>query len=150
MLASVPDGHDQAAIDSMRTLNRAASEALVAAGAPPHRASPTSPGTGSWAAWEMADRSGASRDRRLLPPRPSRGAGGRSVGVRTGAVIPAREYVGGRAEAHAGKELEALAYDPQTSGRLLAAVPGVVDELAGLGFVEIGEVVAGQPGISLR
>jgi hypothetical protein len=50
---------------------------------------------------------------------------------------------------------EALAYDPQTSGGLLAAVdPAAVDDLtsAAAGFVTIGEVVAAapEPGVALR
>jgi hypothetical protein len=47
--------------------------------------------------------------------------------------------------------LEALAYDPQTSGGLLAAVrPGDADRLESeAGFVRIGEVVAGSAAVSL-
>ena len=42
-----------------------------------------------------------------------------------------------------------LAHDPQTSGGLLAAVdPSVVASLDG--FVEVGTVEAGQPGVELR
>ena len=46
--------------------------------------------------------------------------------------------------------LEALAYDPQTSGGLLASVDAdVVDELVAEGFVVIGRVVAGAPKVAL-
>jgi hypothetical protein len=45
-----------------------------------------------------------------------------------------------------GEAVEALAYDPQTSGGLLAAVePAVVADLTGVGFVPVGEVAAADP-----
>ena len=47
--------------------------------------------------------------------------------------------------------VEALAYDPQTSGGLLAAVtPAAAEHLvAHAGFTVIGSVEAGTPGVSL-
>jgi hypothetical protein len=46
--------------------------------------------------------------------------------------------------------LEALAYDPQTSGGLLAAVaPGAVAALEDAGFTAIGEVADGPAGVEL-
>ena len=57
----------------------------------------------------------------------------------------------GHVELTVAAEIEALAYDPQTSGGLLAAVePAAVGELAAVGFVEIGEVTAGEPAVSLQ
>jgi len=51
----------------------------------------------------------------------------------------------------AGPAAEALAYDPQTSGGLLAAVdPAVVGDLTPAGFVPVGRVAAGSPGVALR
>jgi hypothetical protein len=49
--------------------------------------------------------------------------------------------------------LEALCFDPQTSGGLLAAVPAVMADdpgLAATGFVPVGVVAEGPPGVRLR
>ena len=47
--------------------------------------------------------------------------------------------------------LEALAYDPQTSGGLLAAVdPAVVGDLLGTGFERVGSVEVGNATVVLR
>jgi hypothetical protein len=47
--------------------------------------------------------------------------------------------------------LEALAYDPQTSGGLLAAVdPMIVGDLVGSGFERVGTVEVGDAAVVLR
>ena len=47
--------------------------------------------------------------------------------------------------------LEALCYDPQTSGGLLAAVePAAAGQLTQAGFAEIGQVEAGPAAVELR
>jgi hypothetical protein len=51
-----------------------------------------------------------------------------------------------------GAGLDAIVHDPQTSGGLLAAVdPSAVGALveAGVGFVEVGRVEAGDPAVEL-
>ena len=47
--------------------------------------------------------------------------------------------------------LEALCFDPQTSGGLLAAAtPAIADRLEAAGFSRIGVVEAGDPAVVLR
>ena len=46
---------------------------------------------------------------------------------------------------------EAVCFDPQTSGGLLAAVdPAAADDLLAAGFWRVGEVAAGDPMLLLR
>jgi selenide,water dikinase len=102
-------------------------------------------------AWEMAERSGARLRLRLdqVPLYPE-ACDLASTGVRTGGDARNREHLAGRVTGSVEPGLEALAYDPQTSGGLLAAVsPELVAQLVGHGFVEIGEVVAGDPAVEL-
>jgi selenide,water dikinase len=73
-------------------------------------------------------------------------------GVRTGGDRRNREHVAVHAEVAADVDaaLEALAYDPQTSGGLLAAVaPEVVDACEAAGFTAIGGVETGRAGLRL-
>jgi selenide,water dikinase len=141
------------AIDRMRTLNRDAAGSLVDAGPAVHAVTDVT-GFGLLGhGWEMAERSGA----RL---RFSAGAvplypGARTAaeaGVRTGGDPRNRQYLSGHVTVapEVDAALEALAYDPQTSGGLLAAVaPGSVDALEGAGFVAVGTVEDGPPGVEL-
>ena len=47
--------------------------------------------------------------------------------------------------------VEALCFDPQTSGGLLAAIaPEAVGDAERAGFTPIGEVLAGPAGVTLR
>ena len=102
--------------------------------------------------WEMAERSGArlTFDAAGLPGL----AGARAAaeaGVRTGGDARNRDYVAGHVAVEADDVASALAFDPQTSGGLLAAVdPGAVDVLAVEGFVTVGQVAAGPPAVTLR
>jgi selenide,water dikinase len=77
------------------------------------------------------------------------------AGVRTGgdgrnrANLVDRVVVG----AAVGDAIDAIAHDPQTSGGLLAAVDAAVAHglvAAGVGFVEVGVVEEGAPGVELR
>jgi hypothetical protein len=76
-------------------------------------------------------------------------------GVRTGGDARNRAHLEGRVTVAAGvgAALDAIAHDPQTSGGLLAAVePSIKAALvaSGAGFVEVGRVEAGVPGVELR
>jgi selenide,water dikinase len=70
------------------------------------------------------------------------------AGVRTGGDVRNRAYLEGHVSSTAPAALEALAYDPQTSGGLLASVDaGAVDRLDG--FDIVGEVLSGGPSVRL-
>ncbi|MFZ9865079.1 MAG: selenide, water dikinase SelD [Ilumatobacteraceae bacterium] len=149
VLAGGDDAQKAAAIAGMRGLNRAASEALIATGGVRAVTDVTGYALAGHG-WEMAERSqGAFRiESTLLPLYP----GAREIaarGVRTGGDARNRTAVGHRVRitATADAEFDIIAFDPQTSGGLLAAVaPESVDELRGV-FTVIGEVVEGEPGL---
>jgi len=72
------------------------------------------------------------------------------AGVRTGGDARNRSHLEGHVTSTASAALEALAYDPQTSGGLLAAVaPEAVENLARAGFVPIGRVEEGAASVVL-
>ena len=149
----------EAAIASMRRLNRAAAEVLVAAGV---IAATDVTGFGLLGhGLEMARASGARvvLDAASLPalsgalgPRGRRRRDGRSR------PQPALHGAGADGRGHGGPELVVLAHDPQTSGGLLASVPpdalqAVEDALhaAGVTSWRIGRVeAASEPGITLE
>ena len=147
VLAGGDETHKAAAIAGMRRLNRAASEALIATGGV-HAVTDVTGYALAGHGWEMAERShGAFRiASSWLPLYP----GAREIaarGVRTGGDARNRTAVGGHVRLAEGVDpaFDILAFDPQTSGGLLAAVdPKVVDELRGT-FTVIGEVVDGEP-----
>ena len=142
-----------AAVAAMRTLNRAAADALR-----PFAPNAVTDVTGFGLlghVYEMASRSGvrAVIDTSSLPALP----GARALaeaGVRTGGDPRNREYVGPHLESSADPADEALAYDPQTAGGLLVALPAAKAavlaaafavcelELYRVGKVEIGTGVA--------
>ncbi len=163
VLAAGSGEQKAAAVAWMRSLNRAASEALVAEAA---RSESGGRGGGVHAAtdvtgfglaghaWEMADRSRAALvvDTAALPL-----ADGAlqlaTAGTRTGGDARNREHLRGRVTSSASTALDALCHDPQTSGGLLAAVaPSSVEVLlgAGVGFQRIGCVAAGDAHVELR
>ena len=74
------------------------------------------------------------------------------AGVRTGGDQRNRDYLAGHLDSTASAGGEALCFDPQTSGGLLAAVDAsAADELAGHdGWWRVGEVAAGDPQLLLR
>lgn len=140
----------------MRRLNRAASEAFVAAGI---RGATDVTGFGLLGhALEMARASGARLviEATALPALDG-ALDVAAAGIETGGAAHNRRFVAGALELAADVEpaLVALAFDPQTSGGLLAAVPEdrlgeVVDRLAAAGvpWWRIGHVDAGQ-GVAL-
>ncbi|MEX1170621.1 MAG: selenide, water dikinase SelD [Chloroflexota bacterium] len=123
------DGDLRAAIDQMRTLNRAASEVLVEQGVV---AATDVTGFGLLGhGFEMAHASGTRFvfDSSALPALPGALELART-GVETGGAAHNRRYVATSLTLadDLAPELVALAHDPQTSGGILAAVPpGRVD-----------------------
>jgi selenide,water dikinase len=142
----------RSAVVGMRALNRAAAEALAGLASPPHAVTDVT-GFGLLGhAWEMAERSqaGLSLSAPALPLYPGAEVAA-AAGTRTGGDARNRSHLEERVRSSAPAALEALAYDPQTSGGLLAAVtPGDARRLESVSdFVTIGEVVAGPAGVSL-
>jgi selenide,water dikinase len=137
----------------MRRLNRAAAEALSALPQPPHAVTDVT-GFGLLGhAWEMAERSQAVLEvaAAAVPLYPGALAAAES-GTRTGGDARNRLHLEGKVKSEADASLEALAFDPQTSGGLLAAVPPAVAAhpgLAAAGFVPIGQVGPGPASVHL-
>jgi selenide,water dikinase len=146
------------AIATMRTLNQAAAAALAGlggedAGDDPHAVTDVT-GFGLFGhGWEMAERSGARL--RFVGGRLPFYPGAREAaegGTRTGGDARNRTHLEGRVlvAASVPPAVEALCYDPQTSGGLLASVaPQHEAVLAAAGFHRVGEVVAGSPAVEL-
>jgi selenide, water dikinase len=151
LLAGGDQADKAAAITRMRGLNRAAAEALAALDAPPHAVTDVT-GFGLLGhAWEMAERSGTvlAIDGAAVPLYDGALAAA-EAGVRTGGDARNRSHLEGHVTSTASAALEALAYDPQTSGGLLAAVaPEAVENLAPAGFVPIGRVEEGAASVTL-
>jgi selenide,water dikinase len=155
LLAGGGEDDKAAAIAVMRRLNRGAAEALTALGEVdgPHAVTDVT-GFGLLGhAWEMAERSDATLeiDTAALPLYAGALAAA-EVGVRTGGDARNRVHLEGRVASSAPAALEALCYDPQTSGGLLAAVAPLTAAdpgLAAAGFVPIGRVVPGPAGVRL-
>jgi selenide,water dikinase len=145
------------AIDGMRRLNRAASQALVASGV---RAATDVTGFGLLGhGLEMALASGTRFvfEAAGLPALPG-ALDLAAAGVETDGASHNRRYVAGSFHVAAGVpgECITLAHDPQTSGGLLAAVPpdlvALVERALDDAHVErwsIGRVEAGEPGVTL-
>ncbi len=152
LLAGGGDADKTAAIAAMRTLNRAAAETLSLLGDGAAHAVTDVTGFGLLGhSWEMADRSGARLriDASALPLYAGALAAA-EAGVRTGGDARNRSHLEGKVTSTASTPLEALAFDPQTSGGLLAAVSPVhADLLTVSGFSVIGEVAAGDAGVEL-
>ena len=140
------------AIAGMRTLNRAAAEALATLDGGAHAVTDVT-GFGLLGhAWEMAERSGARL--RLFGsalPLYDGALTAAAAGKRTGGDARNRAHLEGRVTSTTTAELEALAYDPQTSGGLLAAVGALDAEYLVLahGFFAVGEVAEGPASVEL-
>ena len=138
----------------MRELNRTAAEALAALDPTTVHAVTDVTGFGLFGhGWEMAERSAAVLrfDRDALPLYDG-ALTAAEAGTRTGGDVRNRAHLEGRVVVgpSVGVAREALCYDPQTSGGLLAAVDrSAVDVLAAPGFVVIGDVVEGPAGVEL-
>ena len=153
-LAGGADSDKATAIAGMRRLNRDASERLQASTG----VRAVTDVTGFALAghgWEMAERSGCTFeiDTSMLPMYPGVLEAAQR-GVRTGGDARNRTAVGTRVTLADGVDVayDIVAFDPQTSGGLLAAVdPAAVAGLTAPGspFVVIGNVVAGTPGLRL-
>ena len=135
----------------MRTLNRRASELLVAAGPSVHAVTDVTGYGLAGHGWEVAQRSGVrfviDTSGLQMYPGVLRVA---EDGVRTGGDPRNREYVAGYLETSSDDALAAVCFDPQTSGGLLAAVePDLANDLINDGFWRVGEVEAGAAGIVL-
>jgi selenide,water dikinase len=142
-----------AAIARMRQLNREAAEALIALNADVHAVTDVTGFGVAGHAWEMAERSAATLvvDTARLPLYDG-GLTAAAGGVRTGGDARNREHLAGRVvvDADVAPALEALCYDPQTSGGLLAALaPAAVAGAVATGFTVIGRVDAGPTEIRL-
>ena len=156
VLAGGTNDQKAAAITRMKVLNRAAAEALVSMnavmGAAVHAVTDVT-GFGLMGhGWEMAERSGTrlAFDGSRLPFYEGALEAG-TAGTRTGGDARNREHLEGRVESSVSAAVEALCFDPQTSGGLLAAIaPEAVGDAERAGFTPIGEVLAGPAGVTLR
>ena len=149
--------HLAAAVASMRRLNRAAADVLVEAGV---RAATDVTGFGLLGhATEMARGSGTRFviEAGQLPALDGALALA-ADGVETGGAAHNRRFAAPTLAIHAGIDAarEVLAFDPQTSGGLLAAVPNdrVATVVAGFGAAgvswwRVGRVESGEPGVEL-
>ena len=150
-----PDGAFEAAVEAMSELNRDAADALRSFS--PNAVTDVT-GFGLLGhAHETALRSGVKivLDAGALPALPG-ALELAAAGVRTGGDRRNREYAGDRVTSTASPELEALAYDPQTAGGLLIALPAekravLEATFAGVGLAlhAVGRVEAGS-GVALE
>ena len=151
-LAGGSDSEKAAAIVGMRQLNRDASERLQAVDGV-HGVTDVTGFALAGHGWEMAERSGCQFEinTALLPLYPGVLAAAQR-GVRTGGDARNRTAVGSHISLAPGVDaaFDTVAFDPQTSGGLLAAVdPQAIPLLtvAGSPFVVIGRVIAGNAGL---
>jgi len=152
LLAGGQPEEKAAAIVRMRGLNRAAAEALSALGDGAAHAVTDVTGFGLFGhGWEMAERSDAIlRFHAAALPFYDGALAAAEAGVRTGGDPRNRAHLEDHVTSTAPSAVEALGYDPQTSGGLLAAVsPEDAARLADAGFVTIGEVVDGPAGVEV-
>jgi len=150
LAAGLPDQKAEA-IAGMRTLNRMASEALRALGERVHSATDVTGFGLAGHSWELAERSRVRiRVEAERLPLYSGARAAAETGSLTGGDARNRQYLGERVESWADEALESVAFDPQTSGGLLAAVDrAALPELLDRGFWEIGEVGEGPPKVEL-
>ena len=146
-LAAGSDADKAAAIAGMKTLNRAAAESLRALGGAVHAVTDVTGYGLAGHSWEMAERSSVRVviDTSGIVTYPG-ALEAANDGKRTGGDPRNRDYLAGHLESTAAPGPEALCFDPQTSGGLLAAVTrDAADHLLDDGFWRVGEVAAGDP-----
>lgn len=147
------DGHAiSAAIAGMRRLNRDASLALRSMPGAVHAVTDVTGFGLAGHVWEMVERSEvrAVVQTDAVPAYPGV-IDAVERGVRTGGAARNRDYVEAHITVRVGETMAALAYDPQTSGGLLASVDAeAVDALTSAGFTRIGTIEAGPAGVELR
>lgn len=153
-LADGSEADRAAAVAGMRHLNRAAAERLSAFDDGVHAVTDVTGYGLAGHAWEVADRSGVSITIETAGIVAYPGAlEAADRGVRTGGDPRNREYVAGHVESSAPPGPEALCFDPQTSGGLLASVrPDVAEALldADEGWWRVGRVHEGPARIVVR
>lgn len=141
-----------AAIAGMKTLNRSAAELLRGLGDAVHAVTDVTGYGLAGHGWEMAERSvvRVAVDTEGIVAYPG-ALDAANAGKRTGGDPRNRDYLVGHLDAAAAPGAEALCFDPQTSGGLLAAVdPSVASELLAAGFWQVGVAEAGDPKLVLR
>jgi selenide, water dikinase len=145
------------AIAGMRRLNRAASETLQSLGAAVHAVTDVTGYGLAGHGWEVAERSQLRVvvDTSGIVAYPAAAAAA-AAGARTGGDPRNRDYLAGHLDSTAAAGPEALCFDPQTSGGLLAAVdPDAAADLVANGLVgeqwwRVGEIESGPPQLVLR
>ena len=157
LTSSAPD--DRApAISGMRALNRAASARLREAGSEVHAVTDVTGYGLAGHGWEMAEQSGCRIVIETGGLVAYHGAiAAAEAGVRTGGDARNRANLDGHLTSSASAVAEALCFDPQTSGGLLAAVTAscaaaLVDQPVGdtgMSWWRVGAVASGTPGIDL-
>jgi len=150
--AAGTEADKRVAIAGMRTLNRAAAEALQEHHGDVHAVTDVTGYGLAGHGWEIAERSGVTLqiDTALLPLYP--GALEIAVsGHRTGGDPRNRSYVGEHLTTTADDAHVALCMDPQTSGGLLAAVtPRVAELLVATGaWTAVGSFEQGGPAVNI-
>ena len=152
VLAADNESAKAGAIAVMRQLNRSAAEALSALPEPPHAVTDITGFGLAGHGWEMAERSSAAlRFRMSTVPLYDGALDAAAAGVRTGGDARNRTHLDGHVHGEVDAALEALAYDPQTSGGLLAAVDSAaVPALEAAGFTAVGDVLTGPAAVTLR
>ncbi len=156
VLAGGEPADKEAAIGWMRRLNREAAQQLrdVTGDKGPHACTDVT-GYGLLGhAWEMAGHGDVNIviQASVLPPHLG-AVEAAARGVRTGGDARNRSALAGHVAVAAGvsDDLVTLAFDPQTSGGLLAAVtPRDAHRLSEAGWWVVGEVSAGPPGVTVR
>lgn len=151
-LATGTESDKAAAIAGMKTLNRAAAETLRSLGDAVHAVTDVTGYGLAGHGWEMAERSGVRVvvDTSGLVTYPG-ALEAANDGKRTGGDPRNRDYLAGHLESTAPAGPEAICFDPQTSGGLLAAVdPAAVGSLLDAGFWRVGTVEAGDARLVLR
>ena len=151
LAAGSPDDQ-RAAIAGMSAINRGAAEALRSLGDAVHAVTDVTGYGLAGHSWEMAERSDVrvvvDTEGIVAYPGALEAA---DAGARTGGDPRNRDYLAGHLDSTAAAGREALCFDPQTSGGLLAAVdPAAADQLLSQGFWRVGVAEAGDARLVLR